>query len=105
MAEKLSDLRDPERLGAWLYTIAVNLCRAALRQQVDASHPSRARALDTEPEADRQSVLSRFVERESAEALALAIDRLPILLREAFVLHAVEGLPYAEIAEIHRRQR
>jgi DNA-directed RNA polymerase specialized sigma24 family protein len=32
--------------------------------------------------------------------LDLAIDRLPILLREALVLHIVEGLPYADIAEI-----
>ncbi len=38
--------------------------------------------------------------RESADVLALAIDRLPISLREAFALHVVEGLPFAEIAEI-----
>ena len=46
----------------------------------------------------RRSALSSLVRREDAARLALAIDRLPILLREAFVLFAVEGLPYAEIA-------
>lgn len=97
---KLGDLNDPGRLGAWLYTIAVNLCRAFLRQQVDQQHPRNSRRLEADPDAGRHSVLSKFVQRESADALALAIDRLPILLREAFVLHLVEGLPYAEIAAI-----
>jgi RNA polymerase sigma-70 factor (ECF subfamily) len=98
--EKLGDLRDPARLGPWLYTIAVNLCRASLRQQVDAAHPANSRPLQQEPQAGRHSVLSRVVQAESAEALAIAIDRLPILLREAFVLHLIAGLPYAEIAWI-----
>ncbi|MFY9343308.1 MAG: sigma factor-like helix-turn-helix DNA-binding protein, partial [Planctomycetota bacterium] len=44
--------------------------------------------------------LSSLVRREDAVQLALAIDRLPILLREAFVLFAVEALPYGEIAAI-----
>jgi RNA polymerase sigma-70 factor (ECF subfamily) len=46
----------------------------------------------------RRSALSSLVRREDAVRLALAIDRLPILLREAFVLFAVEGMPYSEIA-------
>ncbi len=41
-----------------------------------------------------------MVRREDAALLALAIDRLPILLREAFVLFAVENLAYVEIAAI-----
>ena len=97
---KLGDLRDPARLGPWLYTIAVNLCRRHLKRLVDPSNPDNSRSLDTDPMGARRSVLSNVVERESAEALAIAIDRLPILLREALVLHIVEGLPYSEIAEI-----
>lgn len=97
---KLAQLADPSKLGAWIYTIAVNLCRAWLRKQVDQQQLRNSRALETDPEDGRHSILSRFVQRESAEVLALAIDRLPILLREAFVLHVVEGLPYAEIADI-----
>lgn len=97
---KLGDLQNPERLGAWLYTIAVNLCRVWLRKQVDKQHPDNPSSLAADPAGGRHSVLSRVVAAESAEALALAIDRLPILLREAFVLHTVEGLPYGEIATI-----
>jgi RNA polymerase sigma-70 factor (ECF subfamily) len=88
-------LEDPERLGAWVYAIAVNLCRAHLRRAVQTE-----RSLEFDPSSVRGTVLSSVVRRESAEALAIAIDRLPILLREAFVLHVIEGLPYAEIAEI-----
>ncbi len=97
---KLDDLRNPERLGPWLYAIAVNLCRQHLKQQVDKTNPHNSRSLDTDPMGARRSVLSNVVQAESAEALAIAIDRLPIMLREALVLHIVEGLPYADIAEI-----
>jgi RNA polymerase sigma-70 factor, ECF subfamily len=97
---KLDDLRNPERLGPWLYTIAVNLCRQHLKRQVDKTNPDNSRSLDTDPMGARRSVLSNVVLAESAQALALAIDRLPILLREALVLHIVEGLPYPDIAEI-----
>jgi len=90
-----SALRNPERIGAWVYTIAVNLCRAHLRGSVQ-----KERSLAFDPTALRSTVLSSIVRRESAEAVALAIDRLPILLREAFVLHVIEGLGYPEIAEI-----
>jgi RNA polymerase sigma-70 factor (ECF subfamily) len=40
------------------------------------------------------------VRREVAAELALAVDRLPVLLREAFVLRHLEGLPYPEMAEL-----
>jgi len=88
-------LREPSKLGAWVYAIAVNLCRAHLRLAVQQD-----RSLTFDPACLRRSVLSRIVSRESTEALTLAVDRLPILLREAFVLHVIEGLPYLEIAEI-----
>ena len=91
--ERIDDLRDRGKLSSWLYSIAINLCRAHLKQQVDAP-------LQTDPPTGRSSVLSSIVRRESAEALALAIDRLPILLREAFVLRLVESMRYTEIAEI-----
>jgi RNA polymerase sigma-70 factor (ECF subfamily) len=98
--ERLEQLAAPERFGAWVLSIAANRCRNHLRDEVqrralggDDPHP---RSIDR----GRRSALSSLVARESAELLALAIDRLPILLREAFVLFVQEGLSYAEIAEI-----
>lgn len=95
---KLADLRQPERFGSWLLSIACNTCRTHLRQQVQRAHGGD----DETPELTdaHHSALSSLVRREDASMLALAIDRLPILLREAFVLFAVEGLPYAEIATV-----
>ncbi len=94
--ERLDDLRLPERLTSWIYSIAMNLCRTHLRAR---AQQEPAQALEEDLIEARGSVLSSIVRRESAEAVAIAIDRLPILLREAFVLHVVEDQPYAEMAE------
>ena len=94
--DQLHELRNPERLGPWIYTIAVNLCRMHLKRTIN----QQPQTLETEPAGARRSILSTIVRRESTAALAIAVDRLPILLREAFVLHLVEGLPYTCIAEI-----
>ncbi len=95
--ERLSQLEHPERFGSWLLSIAVNRCRNWLRDAV-----ARAARGDTDldqlPDQGRRSALSSLVRREQAAMVALAIERLPILLREAFVLFHLEGLPYAEIA-------
>ncbi len=96
--EKIGQLQQPERFGNWLLSITINRCRNWLRDEVQRAHVGDA-GLDDLPARSR-SALSSIVRRESATQLALAIDRLPILLREAFVLFLVEGLPYAAIAEL-----
>lgn len=93
---RLDQLRDPSRFANWLLSIACNECRKRLRGDVQRAHDG-GDALAGVPER-RRSALSSLVRREDAVRLALAIDRLPILLREAFVLFLVEELPYAEIA-------
>ena len=95
---KLGDLRQPDRFGSWLLSIACNTCRTHLRQQVQRAHggdPTLPELSDS-----HHSALSSLVRREDAARLALSIERLPILLREAFVLFAIEGLAYSEIAAI-----
>lgn len=93
---RLDQLESPERFGNWLLAIAVNRCRNWLKREVQRHHLGG----DTVGElaAPARSALSSLVRREDAVHLQLAIDRLPILLREAFVLHEVEGLPYQELA-------
>lgn len=92
--ERIAQLRDPGRFESWLFSIAINNCRRHLRDT--------ARAPLSEAPADpiRHSVLSSLIRRETALSLALAIDRLPILLREALILHHINGIPYAQMAEI-----
>lgn len=96
--ERLHQLDDPDRFGSWLMTIAVNACRQHLRREVLRAAQGDPALADVP--AGRRSALSSLVRRETAAQLALAIDRLPILLREAFVLHAIEGLPYRDIARL-----
>jgi RNA polymerase sigma factor (sigma-70 family) len=85
----LSQLRDPERFGAWLCGIAVNLAKMRLRR----------RRLETrllaEPTTD--GVL------EESEILALvrdAVEVLPPGQRDAVVMHYVDGLSCDEIAAL-----
>ena len=94
--ERLAQLQQADRFGSWLLSIACNACRSWLRREVQRAHDGGER-LD-ELSAPQRTALSSLVRREDMARLQLAIDRLPILLREAFVLFAVEGLPYAEIA-------
>lgn len=93
---KLPQLADYAKFGSWLLAIACNHCRQHLRSEVLRAHAGDAALAEVAEE--RRSALSSLVRREDAALLALAIERLPILLREAFVLFTVEGLPYAEIA-------
>ena len=95
---RLDQLREPAKFGSWLLSIACNQCRKRLRADVQRAHQGDD-AL-AEVAEGRRSALSSLVRREDAVQLALAIDRLPILLREAFVLFAVEGLSYAELAAV-----
>ena len=94
----LPTLREAARFPNWLLSIACNACRKRLRSDVQRAHAGDD-AL-AEVAENRRSALSSIVRREDATRLALAIDRLPILLREAFVLFAVEGLAYADIAAV-----
>jgi len=96
--ERCGQLQDPDAFGSWLLAIAVNRCRQHLRAEVQR-RAERAAEPDDLPD-QRRSALSSLVRRESQELVLLAIDRLPILLREAFLLFHVEGLPYRDIAAV-----
>ena len=80
--ESSGDLKKADRFGSWLLSIACNACRTHLKNQVQRAHGGD----EAMPELSdhHHSALSSLVRREDAAMLALAIDRLPILLREAF---------------------
>lgn len=87
----IAQLEEPERVGAWFFTIARNRARDALR------HRPRTRAIanDVEPaarEADEG-------EPEDARAALAAIRSLPDAYRETLMLRLVEGLTGPEIAD------
>ncbi len=97
--EKLAQLAEPARFAAWLLAIVVRAGRSHARAGVQRERSGRLDAVPTPIDA-RRGALTSLVRREVAAELALAVDRLPVLLREAFVLHHLEGLPYPEMAEL-----
>ncbi len=89
--------RDPSRpLAPWLYAIVRNLALDVLRRR------SAHRAEEAGPEmADGAPGPEVLLERsQQRTAIWAAIGRLPIALREVFVLREMHGLSYAEIGEV-----
>ena len=100
--KSLPTFRAESKFSTWLYRIAVNKCKDWLR----AKRPGQgAQDVDVEDVFDDRVVEERTPERllsqqQVAAQLDGAIQRLPPLYREAFVLKHVEGLSYEEMQEI-----
>ena len=100
--EKLRALRQPARFGAWLRTIARNLCK---RWHRNASYRDRlngaAESLSQRLGYDRPTDVSEAAERAEARGLLhAAIDRLPAKEREALLLYYFEGKSASEAASL-----
>jgi RNA polymerase sigma-70 factor, ECF subfamily len=84
---------------AWLFRIAVNVCRDHLRRR-------RKRTLfffdlaEAEAVASSENVGGRFEAKEELEELTRAVDALPEKERLALILREVEELPTDEVARI-----
>ena len=100
--KSLSTFRADSKFSTWLYRIAVNKCKDWLRVKrpglglydVDADE-----TLDIYVAEERtpEQLLSQ---QQVAAELEQAIQRLPPLYREAFILKHVEGLSYEEMEAI-----
>jgi RNA polymerase sigma-70 factor (ECF subfamily) len=99
---QLAEFETGRPLGPWLNGIALNLCRNHLRDRARRARPTAPDRLGgtAAPEGRRQGVLSGILRREAGDHTLRAIGELPEALREAFVLHFVEGLDYAEMSRL-----
>ncbi len=93
--EHLSELRRPDRLGAWVRRIVINACRMERRSQAARSHKEetcgeRASA----PDGGEQ----RLDARRQLWRVLHAAPQLPPLLEETFRLRVVEGLTTQQAA-------
>src|SRR5512132_4026156 len=90
------------RLRPWLARIALNLARNRLRRRPPPSRPLEdgdGQPLPVAaPAAAQPDQLAE--RRQEREQLAELLATLPRGWREAVVLRHVEGLPYAEVAEV-----
>ena len=98
----LSTFRADSKFSTWLYRIATNKCKDWLRvkrpgmgqQDVDIDE-----TLDIHI-AEEQTPERLLSQQQVAHELEQAIQRLPPLYREAFVLKHIEGLSYEEMEAI-----
>jgi len=87
---------------AWVAGIGINLARNVLRTRARRAAVSDPATLDqiAGNEGRRRGVLSGILRRELSEQLHQAMDQLPVSLREALVLHELEGMDYPEISQM-----
>ncbi|TAM61058.1 sigma-70 family RNA polymerase sigma factor [bacterium] len=100
----------PERIGAlalrpWLYRILLNVVRNRVRRKSVPRvplerHDGTPLELADRPWERPEAVVERA---EAARGLAAAIAALPERLRSPLTLRHIDGLTYAEIAEILRQ--
>lgn len=92
--QKCDQFRPGLTFRPWLYTIAVNRCRAEFRSQRTPTVP-----LNEEAVADAVSPVDAVVARETASQVLQAVSALPEQQRLVVSLRVWQGLSYAEIAQ------
>lgn len=93
--EKRASLRDARSFGPWLRQICVNACRMWHRGR---TRPAPLEQID-HALAPSDATLRSVCRREDRREIRRALEALPENNRLALLLHAVEGLPYQQIAE------
>jgi RNA polymerase sigma-70 factor (ECF subfamily) len=94
----LRECRDHSRFRAWLFRTLRNRCLDYLKEAGRRNVP-----LDdvVEPQINEADVPGALVERnELRAAIRRALAQLPPMLREAFVMHYVDDMPYETMAEL-----
>ena len=93
---RLDRCREPERVGGWLFRIAVNLCKDQLKGRAKREVPLEAGG----PLRSTRGLPEEGAERaEIREEIYRALQSLGDEQREAFVLKHVEGWSYEEMSE------
>jgi RNA polymerase sigma factor (sigma-70 family) len=100
LARKARSIRDPDRLGNWLYGVALRTARCARQQLARRRRNEEVGTMTcTEPvEPTAPSADVAVMAREPAEVLHGEIERLPEAFRLPVVLCYLEGLTVHEAA-------
>lgn len=93
---KRSQYQYPRPFRPWLYTIALNRCRADYRGRKPSPLPLGE---ESSPDPDA-SPADAAVSAETAAQVSRAVTRLPPQQRAVVVLRVWQGLAYGKIAQI-----
>jgi RNA polymerase sigma-70 factor (ECF subfamily) len=88
------------KFSSWLYQIALNLCKDHLKaksRHARSADEEQLAGMDGGPQNQAPRVL---LQGELSEKMREAINKLPYLYREAFVLRHLQGLEYEEVSGI-----
>lgn len=98
-AKGLAGFREGAEFSTWLYRITMNVTRTFLRRRTQAA---AGRALQAADPAERHSAAADecAADRERMDAIAQAMDALPLAFRAAIVLTAIHGASNSEAARI-----
>ena len=94
----LRECRDRSRFRAWLFRTLRNRCLDYLKE---ASRRNVRLDDVVEPPLDEaEGPVGRAERKEVRRGIRRALAQLPPALREAFVMHYVDGVPYETMAEL-----
>ena len=94
--ERLENLKDPSRLGAWLRSITIHKCIDRLRARRNAADIDAV----AEPAADAATPHEDMERTELREQVLAAIGRLTNTQRETTTLFYVDGYSVDQVAEM-----
>jgi RNA polymerase sigma-70 factor (ECF subfamily) len=93
----LRTYRGEASLGTWIDRCTVRVAYACISQR--RTRPAQLALVHDAPSGDA-SAEQRAIAREAARHLYDALDRMDAKLRLSFTLHAIDGRPLAEVAEL-----
>lgn len=93
--QRVHQLREPDRLNAWLYSILNNCWKQHLRRQRPHEDLDEERPCDESYAPDTTVDTLKTVER-----VREAVSRLPLEQRRVLALVDLEGMAYCEVASV-----
>jgi RNA polymerase sigma-70 factor (ECF subfamily) len=94
--QRLDQVADSSRFGAWLTRVVVN--EALRRRRIDRRHEELGEDEEAQPMSDEHSPEKLAAQSELRPVLERALMSLPESLRTVFVLREVEGMSVADVA-------
>lgn len=96
----LPKFRRKAKFSSWLYQIALNLCRDRLKARARHAKPTDEEQLVGIDSGAKNQAPKLLARAELSKKMREAVNELPYVYRESFVLRHIQGLEYAEVARI-----